>query len=145
MCEPGNVRLVGGVANSTGRLEFCAHGVWGRVCNALGYWGPNNSRVVCHQLGFSEEGKVICSEPTHNLCHYWLCLGAYTIDYEPRFGTSKGDAVIGEVRCIGTEPELLECFHASIGYHRCGSVRANSAASNIIISCYGMNVYTFKL
>ena len=57
-CKPGEVRLVGEVTNSTGRLEFCANGVWGGVCNRLGYWGPDNARVVCHQLGFSEEGKI---------------------------------------------------------------------------------------
>ena len=56
-CEHGVVRLVGGVTNSTGRLEFCAHGVWGRVCNTLEYWGTHNARVVCRQLGFSEDRK----------------------------------------------------------------------------------------
>ena len=56
-CEEGEVRLVGGVSNSSGRLEVCANRVWGRVCNALRYWGPDNARVVCRQLGFAEEGK----------------------------------------------------------------------------------------
>ena len=50
---------MGGVTNSTGRLEFCANGVWGGVCNRLGYWGLENARVVCRQLGFSEEGKTL--------------------------------------------------------------------------------------
>ena len=58
-CEHGAVNLVGGVTNSTGRLEFCAHVKWGRVCNFLGYWGPDHARVVCRQLGFSENGKKI--------------------------------------------------------------------------------------
>ena len=58
-CKNGKVRLVGGVTNSTGRLEFCANGVWGRVCNKLEYWGPDNARVVCRQLGFSEKGKIL--------------------------------------------------------------------------------------
>ena len=58
-CKHGAVRLVGGVTNSTGRLEFCAHGVWGRVCNALEYWDTQNARVVCRQLAFSEDSKLI--------------------------------------------------------------------------------------
>ena len=45
-CDHGAVNLVGGVTNSTGRLEFCAHGKWGRVCNFLGYWDHDNARVV---------------------------------------------------------------------------------------------------
>ena len=71
-CEHGEVRLVGGVANSTGRLEFCAHGMWGRVCNALQYWGPDNARVVCQQLGFSEEGEIsyVVLTPISFCCSY---------------------------------------------------------------------------
>ena len=57
-CETGAVRLVGGITNSTGRLEVCANGVWGRVCNKLQYWGPDNAMVVCRQLGFSDKGKL---------------------------------------------------------------------------------------
>ena len=48
---------MGGVTNSSGRLEVCANGVWGRVCNSLRYWGHDNARIVCRQLGFSEKGK----------------------------------------------------------------------------------------
>ena len=54
--KTGEIRLVGWATNSTGRLELCANGMWGRVCNVLGYWGPDNARVVCRQLGFSEDG-----------------------------------------------------------------------------------------
>ena len=47
-CESGEIRLVGGVTNSVGRLELYANGIWGRVCNRLQY----------RQLGFSEVGKI---------------------------------------------------------------------------------------
>ena len=57
-CESGKIRLVGGVTDSVGRLEVCGNGVWGGVCNYLQYWGPDNARVVCHQLGFSDEGII---------------------------------------------------------------------------------------
>ena len=49
---------MGGVTNSTGRLEFCARGIWGRVCNKKAYWDLDNAKVVCRQLGFSGEGRV---------------------------------------------------------------------------------------
>ena len=52
------------------------------------------------------------------------------------FGDSERDAVIGEIDCIGTEQELLECSHASIGFHYCERFR--SPVPDIAISCYGM-------
>ena len=57
-CETGQVRLVGGLTISSGRLEVCGNRVWGNVCNYLRYWGPDNAAVVCRQLGFSEVGKT---------------------------------------------------------------------------------------
>ena len=57
-CESGLVRLVGGATHSTGRLEVCANGVWGRVCNRLQYWDEDNAGVVCRQLGFSAAGRT---------------------------------------------------------------------------------------
>ena len=70
-----------------------------------------------------------------SLAHNSIHAGAYILDYEDRFGTSNRSAVIGEVYCNGTEPELLECFHASIGTHRC--YRGSINYTDIIISCYG--------
>ena len=62
-CETGEIRLVGGEFNSTGRLEVCVNNIWGNVCDGYRYWGPENARVVCRQLGFSEDGKMIVCEP----------------------------------------------------------------------------------
>ena len=56
-CEEGAVRLVGGVNKSSGILDVCTNGLWGRVCNALRYWGSENAKVVFHQMGFLEERK----------------------------------------------------------------------------------------
>lgn len=56
-CERGQIRLVGGATNSTGIVEVCGNGAWGGVCDFYEYWGPENTRVACRQLGFSEDGK----------------------------------------------------------------------------------------
>ena len=59
-CEHGIYSpLVGGLTNSTRRLEICAHGVWGKVCNRL--FGPENARGVCNQLGISNQGRLCYS------------------------------------------------------------------------------------
>ena len=50
-CITGDVRLVGGVANSSsGLLEVCANGGWGTVCDYRNEWNYENAVVVCRQL-----------------------------------------------------------------------------------------------
>ena len=60
MCgESGAVRLVGSVNMTEGRLEICANGLWGTVCNdGVNEGDSNAARVVCRQLGFPESSKL---------------------------------------------------------------------------------------
>ena len=57
--EDGAVRLVGslGVNRTEGRLEICASGFWGTVCNDG--FDTNAAKVVCRQLGFPESGELL--------------------------------------------------------------------------------------
>ena len=54
-CENGNVTLVGGSVPEEGRVEYCRLGIWGTVCDD--HWGVNDAKVVCSQLGYSNESK----------------------------------------------------------------------------------------
>ena len=68
--------------------------------------------------------------------------GAYVIDDTSIFGESELSAVVGEVHCVGTEPELVECSHRTFGRHFCGRLGSESVP-DLAISCYGM--YTYAL
>lgn len=56
------------------------------------------------------------------------------------FGESEHPAVVGEVHCVGTESELLECSHGSIGKHLCGVNKAHNIPHDVIVSCYGNEI-----
>ena len=57
-CAEGDVRLVGGLSSSNGRVEVCHGGVWGSVC--LHDWDDHETRVVCNQIGVNGcECKVL--------------------------------------------------------------------------------------
>ena len=53
-CSPGTVRLVGGNSSREGRVEVCINDVWGTICD-FG-WSEDDAKVVCGQLGFSNQG-----------------------------------------------------------------------------------------
>lgn len=63
--------------------------------------------------------------------------------YNGVFGVSERDAVVGQVHCVGTERELLECSHSSFGRHYCGWYYYYRYYQDIVISCYGMLLRLF--
>ncbi len=91
----GDVRLVGGVDESTGRVEVFLNGEWGTVCDDS--FDLVDARVVCRQLGYRDAARVI-----------------------DRFGGGDGPIYLDDVSCIGNEQRLVDCNSQGVGVHNCG-------------------------
>ena len=110
----GSVRLVDGADSKEGRVEVCADdditdgasARWGVVCDD--YWSHEDADVVCRSLGFER------SEPR---------IERFLQSY---FGAGTGPIWLDDLRCRGSEENLLDCLVQSgssardaIGQHNC--------------------------
>ena len=77
-------------------MEVYYNGVWGTVCDD--YWGIDDARVVCRQLGFQD--AVNAYENAH-------------------YGQGTGPILLDNVKCWGDESSLLSCRHIGVGSHDC--------------------------
>ena len=59
-CTDGELQL-GGNSSRQGRIEMCFERQWGTVCDD--YWGTNDAKVACRQLGFSSIGRFANTVP----------------------------------------------------------------------------------
>ena len=93
----GTVRLQGpSNRNGIGRVDIFYNGQWGTICDNS--WNFNNTRVVCHQLGY-----------------------IYSIRSILRHGVPSisGQIWLDGINCSGNEPNLTSCSHSRWGVHKC--------------------------
>ena len=72
------------------------NGQWGTVCDD--YWNASSSTVVCRQLGLGNTGTFY------------------------RYGAGQFGSPIhlDNVRCGGSEVNILACLHSPLSDHNCG-------------------------
>ncbi|XP_033097895.1 deleted in malignant brain tumors 1 protein-like [Anneissia japonica] len=90
------VRLVGGSDNE-GRVEVYADGEWGTVCDD--YWDISDARVVCRQLSLGDAREA---------------------PQRAHFGQGSGTIMLDDVRCLGTESDIVSCPNIGLRRHNCG-------------------------
>ena len=64
-CDEGSLRLLDGVNNSSGRVEYCKYRTWGTICSDG--WDNIDASVVCRQLGFNPAG-IIAIATYYTIC-----------------------------------------------------------------------------
>ena len=117
---PVELRLVGGMNNSEGRVEVRYHGIWGTVCDDD--FVVSAATVICRSLGFG---------------------GPAQAKKDGFFGPGEGQIWLDQLHCTGNETGIAECMHSHWGEHNCehsedasvictpGDVRHSSVSSEI--------------
>ncbi|XP_078141077.1 scavenger receptor cysteine-rich domain-containing protein DMBT1-like [Centroberyx gerrardi] len=93
----GNVRLVNGYDQCSGRVEVYRSGQWGTVCDDD--WDTTDAEVVCRELG--------CGRPLN-------------VKDQSYFGEGAGEVLLTGLTCSGSEDSLLQCPHDQSGPRNCG-------------------------
>ena len=91
------VRLADGSSDNEGRVEVYYNGTWGTVCDDE--WDTLDADVVCRMLGFYRSESAFP--------------GA-------KYGEGTGNILLDDVRCQGSEADLLTCEHRGLLTHNCG-------------------------
>ena len=92
----GDLRLVDGNSEASGRLEVYHDNTWGTVCDDD--FGATEAAVVCRQLGYTGAAGVMDEAPWPDIdVPMWL----------------------DDVSCTGTEMRLIECSHRGFGVNNC--------------------------
>ena len=123
-CTGGNIRLVNGSSNESGRVEICRRGCWGTVCDDG--WDSSDATVVCRQLGLDTERAI----PTR---------GAY-------FGEGSGPIHLTQVECDYQAQILVGCVADRDGINECvHSQDAGVICRGILLCCFSMASRVLRL
>ena len=80
-------------------MEVYINGEWGTVCDES--WDPLDGKVICRQLGYKGVKGTYSNTRQHN------------------FGEGTGRSWLKDLRCTGSEANLLQCPHTGTYIRGC--------------------------
>ena len=89
-----------------GRVEVFVNGSWGTVCDD--YWDVNDAAVVCSFLGYTGRSFAL-----------------------PRYSYGRGEILMDNVQCTGSEASLEQCAHNGWGISNCCHVEDAGVRCNV--------------
>ena len=131
-CITGAIRLQGGSAANTGRVEICNNNVWGTVCDDS--FGNVDAQVACRQLGFIPQGMYFDKLLSFNhLQHPYTGSVALTTG----FTNGAGQIWLDDVACRGTEARLIDCTARPLGSHNCAHIEDVGVRCSTTTTAFG--------
>ncbi|XP_076082552.1 scavenger receptor cysteine-rich domain superfamily protein-like [Mytilus galloprovincialis] len=101
LCRATNVRLSGGSHTMEGRVEIKIDGTWSSLCDEE--WNDNEATIIC---------KMLTAYPLNRLVQGKAFRNSY-------FGEGSGTAMLSNLKCNGTEVDLLHCSMKKGGRPNC--------------------------
>ncbi|KAJ8035027.1 Deleted in malignant brain tumors 1 protein [Holothuria leucospilota] len=95
-CKGMVIRLAEGQTKYEGRVEIFYQNAWGTICDDC--WDYKDATVVCKQLGFQAAVEAL---------------------HRAQYGEGKGEIVLDDVQCRGSEASLDRCINNGFGFHDC--------------------------
>ena len=87
---------MGGSSALEGRVEVYYNNQWGTICDD--YWDIHDANVVCRQLFFTD---------------------AVAARSGASFGQGSGQIWMDNVKCVGAETTIEQCYFREWGRHNC--------------------------
>ena len=113
-----------GTLPTEGILQVCVGNTWSTVCDDD--WDDSDAAVVCRQLNFMTEGKLLHCTLLTQLHHVVSMIGALGVP-GTLFGSEAGALLVSNVKCTGNESSLLDC-----PYNQTNSSCSHSSDAGVI-------------
>ncbi|CAC5370696.1 unnamed protein product [Mytilus coruscus] len=118
LCRASNLRLSGGSHTMEGRVEVLFNGKWSTICDEE--WDDNEATTICRMLTSYPLNKIVAGKAFRN---------SY-------FGGGSYTAALSNLKCNGSEVDLLHCSMNKGGRPHCDHSRDAGVSCSLNAASY---------